>query len=227
MGMKKQWTGREKLALVLEGLKGECRISELCNEHGISQGMYYKWRDQLLTDGAKLFERGGVDHARERLERENRKLADPLCQFFRIQILNRCVDHDFFRSAVMFCHVPVEIQKTDHLFPHGCANSRRIPQYTEQGTPGIGILLRKIFQRDSFHPPIPAFVCFLSFNYIGIRKKNKGGYSMFSDTKIPKLPVSESPCPDFGFSVFSSLFSRFSPRRGLTFQAVCGIIKKQ
>jgi len=35
----------------------------------------YKWRDQLLTDGAKLFERGGVDHARERLERENRKLT--------------------------------------------------------------------------------------------------------------------------------------------------------
>ncbi len=38
MGTKKQWTSREKLALVLEGLKGECRISELCNKHGISQG---------------------------------------------------------------------------------------------------------------------------------------------------------------------------------------------
>ena len=35
--------------------------------------MYYKWRDQLLMDGAKLFERGGVAQARERLERENRK----------------------------------------------------------------------------------------------------------------------------------------------------------
>ena len=78
MGTKKQWTGREKLAIVLEGLKGECRISELCNEHGISQGMYYKWRDQLLTDGAKLFERGGVDHACERLERENRKLKETI-----------------------------------------------------------------------------------------------------------------------------------------------------
>ena len=77
-GHKKQWTGREKLALVLEGLKGECRISELCNEHGISQGMYYKWRDQLLTAGAKLFEREGVDHARERLERENRKLKETI-----------------------------------------------------------------------------------------------------------------------------------------------------
>ena len=42
MSSKKEWTGREKLAIVLVGLKGECRISKFCNEHGISQGMYYK-----------------------------------------------------------------------------------------------------------------------------------------------------------------------------------------
>ena len=77
-GHEKQWTGGEKLAIVLEGLKGECLISELCNEHGISQGMYYKWRDQLLTDGAKLFEHGGVDNVLERLERETRKLKDTI-----------------------------------------------------------------------------------------------------------------------------------------------------
>ena len=209
MGTKKQWTGREKLALVLEGLKGECRISELCNEHGISQGMYYKWRDQLLTDGAKLFERGGVDHARERLERENRKLADPLCQFFRIQILNRCVDHNFFRSAVMFCHVPVEIQKTDHLFPRACANSRRIPQYTEQGTPGIGTLFRKIFQRDSFHPPIPAFVCFLSFNYIGIRKKTRGDIPCFLTRKFQNCPFRNLHVRISAFPFFPPFFPDF------------------
>ena len=78
MSAKKQWTGQEKLSIVLQGLKGTCSVSELCNEHGITQGMYYKWRDQLLTDGAKLFERGGVDHARERLERENRKLKETI-----------------------------------------------------------------------------------------------------------------------------------------------------
>ena len=39
MSTKKQWTGREKLAIVLEGLKEECWFSELCNAHGISQGM--------------------------------------------------------------------------------------------------------------------------------------------------------------------------------------------
>ena len=30
---KKTWTGQEKLAIVLQGLRGNCRISELCNEH--------------------------------------------------------------------------------------------------------------------------------------------------------------------------------------------------
>ena len=40
--------------------------------------MYYKLRDQLLTDGAKLIERGGVDHAGVRLERENRKLKSTI-----------------------------------------------------------------------------------------------------------------------------------------------------
>lgn len=50
----------------------------MCNVHGISQGMHYKWQDPLLTDGAKLFERGGVDHARERLERENWKFKETI-----------------------------------------------------------------------------------------------------------------------------------------------------
>jgi transposase-like protein len=78
MGAKKQWTGREKLVIVLQGLKGETSVSALCNEHGITQGMYYKWRDQLLSDGAKLFDRGGVDHAKERLENENRRLKQAI-----------------------------------------------------------------------------------------------------------------------------------------------------
>ena len=75
---KKTWTGQEKLAIVLQGLRGNCRISELCNEHGITQGMFYRWRDQLLTDGAKLFAHGGVDQEVERLQRENRKLKETI-----------------------------------------------------------------------------------------------------------------------------------------------------
>ena len=60
--------------MVLHGLSGKVSVAALCNDYGITQGMFYRWRDQLLADGPKLFERGGVDQARERLERENQKL---------------------------------------------------------------------------------------------------------------------------------------------------------
>ena len=90
MSTKKNWTGQEKLAIVLQGLKGNCRISELCNEYGITQGMFYKWRDQLLNDGAKVFARGGVDHEVERLQRENRKLKETIGEL-TIELKRWCV----------------------------------------------------------------------------------------------------------------------------------------
>ena len=71
---KRAWTGKEKLAIVLEGMKGAISLSELCNRHQITQGMYYKWRDRLMEDGAKVFERGGVDKESERLKEENLRL---------------------------------------------------------------------------------------------------------------------------------------------------------
>ncbi len=37
MSAKKQWTGKAKLAIVLQGLKGDCSISALCNDHDITQ----------------------------------------------------------------------------------------------------------------------------------------------------------------------------------------------
>lgn len=71
---KRIWTGKEKLAIVLEGMKGAISLSELCNRHQITQGMYYKWRDRLLEDGSKVFERGGVNKESERLKEENPRL---------------------------------------------------------------------------------------------------------------------------------------------------------
>ena len=74
---RKKWTAQEKFEIVMSGLKGR-KIAEICNEYGISQGQYYKWRDVLLNDGTKLFERGGVDKEKERLEKQNRKLKETI-----------------------------------------------------------------------------------------------------------------------------------------------------
>ncbi len=40
---RKQYSAEEKIRIVLDGLRGEDFIAELCRKEGISQGIYYKW----------------------------------------------------------------------------------------------------------------------------------------------------------------------------------------
>ncbi len=71
---RRKWTSKEKLMIVLEGLKEKCSVAQLCNEHQITQSMYYKWRDQLLNNGEKIFAHGGADKTEQRLKNEVSKL---------------------------------------------------------------------------------------------------------------------------------------------------------
>ena len=71
---RRKWSSRDKLLIVLEGLKGKVPLGELCAKFQISQSQYYKWRDQLLNNGSKVFDYGGVDRTTERLQHENHKL---------------------------------------------------------------------------------------------------------------------------------------------------------
>jgi transposase-like protein len=71
---RRKWSSKDKMMIVLEGLKGKVPLGELCAKFQISQSQFYKWRDQLLANGPKVFDYGGVDKATERLERENQKL---------------------------------------------------------------------------------------------------------------------------------------------------------
>jgi transposase-like protein len=71
---RRKWTPKEKLMIVLEGLKGKASVSQLCNQHQITQTQYYKWRDQLFKDGQKIFVHGGPDKNEQRLREENKRL---------------------------------------------------------------------------------------------------------------------------------------------------------
>jgi len=71
---RRKWSSRDKLTIVLEGLKGTVPLGELCAKFQINQSQYYKWRDQLLANGPKVFDYGGVDKNSERLLREIRNL---------------------------------------------------------------------------------------------------------------------------------------------------------
>ena len=67
---RKQWRSKQKLEIVLEGLKSQCSVAELCNRYGIQQSMYYKWRDQLLKNGDHVFH-ASIDQHTTQLEHQN------------------------------------------------------------------------------------------------------------------------------------------------------------
>ena len=48
---KKKFYPDEKIRIVLEGLRGEIPISELCRKEGISAATYYKWSKDFLDAG--------------------------------------------------------------------------------------------------------------------------------------------------------------------------------
>jgi transposase-like protein len=45
---RKQYSSEEKIRIVLDGLRGEDSIAELCRREGISQGVYYKWSKDFM-----------------------------------------------------------------------------------------------------------------------------------------------------------------------------------
>ncbi|MEP3033762.1 MAG: IS3 family transposase [Pseudoruegeria sp.] len=50
---RKHYSSEEKVRIVLDGLRGEDSIAELCRREGISQGIYYKWSKDFMEAGKK------------------------------------------------------------------------------------------------------------------------------------------------------------------------------
>ena len=48
---RRQHSAEEKIRVVLDGLRGEETVAELCRREGISQSLYYKWSKQFLEAG--------------------------------------------------------------------------------------------------------------------------------------------------------------------------------
>ena len=49
---RRKYTAEEKIRIVLEGLRGEIPISELCRREGIAPTMYYRWSKAFLDADA-------------------------------------------------------------------------------------------------------------------------------------------------------------------------------
>lgn len=50
---RKQYSAEEKIRIVLDGLRGEETIAELCRQESIAQSLYYSWSKEFLEAGKK------------------------------------------------------------------------------------------------------------------------------------------------------------------------------
>ena len=79
---RKKYSAEEKLRIVLEGLRGEESISELCRREGIHQNMYYKWSKEFLEAG------------KQRLAGDTKREAD------REEVKEMCSENEQLKALV-------------------------------------------------------------------------------------------------------------------------------
>ena len=50
---RRHFSAEAKIRIVLDGLRGEDSIAELCRKEGISQGLYYTWSKEFMEAGKR------------------------------------------------------------------------------------------------------------------------------------------------------------------------------
>ena len=50
---RRHFSAEDKIRVVLEGLRGEDSIAELCRREGIVQNLYYRWSKEFLEAGKR------------------------------------------------------------------------------------------------------------------------------------------------------------------------------
>ena len=77
---RKKYTAEEKIRIVLEGLRGEEGITELCRREGIHTNLYYKWSKEFLEAGKQRLvgdlKRQATSSEVTTLRRENQQLKE-------------------------------------------------------------------------------------------------------------------------------------------------------
>jgi len=81
---RRKFSAEEKIRIVLDGLRGEGSISELCRREGIAESLYYNWSKEFLEAGKKRLSGDTQRQAKSGevtgLERETRDLKEALAE---------------------------------------------------------------------------------------------------------------------------------------------------
>jgi transposase len=93
---RRKFSSEEKIRIVVEGMRGEESVSEICRKHSIHLNMYYKWSKEFMEAGKKRLH---GDTAREatssevtELRRENSQLKELVAELsLQARILKKSI----------------------------------------------------------------------------------------------------------------------------------------
>ena len=77
---RRKFSAEEKIRIVIEGLRGEQSVAELCRREGIASNLYYRWSKDFLEAGKSRLlgdtQREANTTEVDELRKENRKLKE-------------------------------------------------------------------------------------------------------------------------------------------------------
>jgi len=77
---RRNYSSEEKIRIIIDGMRGEMTIAELCRKEGISQGIYYKWSKDFMDAGKRRLTGDTMREANtsevKELKAENRSLKE-------------------------------------------------------------------------------------------------------------------------------------------------------
>ena len=102
---RKQYSAEEKIRIVLDGLRGEVSIAELCRREGIAESLYYSWSKEFLEAGKRRLAGDTARSATTSEVKDLRRQALELKEVVAEQALEECTR--------AFCHLRASIQGAD------------------------------------------------------------------------------------------------------------------
>jgi len=81
---RRKFSSEEKIRIVVDGLRGETSIAELCRREGIAQNLYYRWSKDFIESGKKRLDGDTMREANtsevQSLKKENAQLKEAVAE---------------------------------------------------------------------------------------------------------------------------------------------------
>ena len=96
---RKHYSAEDKIRIVLDGLRGESSIAELCRREGSAESLYYSWSKEFLEAGKRRLagdtERAATSPEVKDLRREARDLKEVVAeQALELRLLKKSMIAD-------------------------------------------------------------------------------------------------------------------------------------